>query len=68
MKKEFFDKAFSFLVKCGPLFFGALFFAPVFTEILNLLNISFVILTNLQISLLIGIFWGSYASLKRSWI
>ena len=68
MKKEFFDKVFSFLVKCGPLFFGVLFFAPVFAEILNLLNIAFVILTNLQISLLLGFFWGSYASVKRSWI
>ena len=68
MKKEIFAKAFSFLVKCGPLFFGVLFFAPVLTEIMNLLNISFVTLTNIQISLLIGLFWGSYASFKRSWI
>ncbi|MEC9414399.1 MAG: hypothetical protein VYC43_02375 [Pseudomonadota bacterium] len=68
MKKETFEKAFSLIVRCGPLLFGVLFFAPVFTEIMNLLNISFVTLTNFQISLLIGLFWGSYASVKRSWI
>ena len=68
MKKEIFAKAFSFLVKCGPVFFGVLFFAPVLTEIMNLLNISFVTLTNIQISLRIGLFWGSYGAFKRSWI
>ena len=68
MFKESLSKLFSFLIRCGPLFFGVLFFAPVFSEIMNLFEISLAKIPNLYIALFIGFLWGLYASIKRSWI
>ena len=43
-------------------------FAPVFSEIMNLFEISLAKIPNLYIALFLGFLWGSYASIKRSWV
>ena len=61
-------KAFEILIRCGPLFFGVLFLAPVLSEILDKLSFSIPYLSNLTFSLIIGFLWGTYACFKKSWV
>tara|TARA_B100000427_G_scaffold142172_1_gene118412 strand:- start:5 stop:196 length:192 start_codon:yes stop_codon:yes gene_type:complete len=61
-------KIISFLNKCGPLFFGVFFLAPVLTEIMNKFHLLLPYVSNLIIALIIGSIWGLVATLRGSWI
>lgn len=62
------NKILEILIRFGPLLFGVLFLAPVLTEIMDKLSLSVPYLTNLTFSLIVGFFWGTFASLKGSWV
>ena len=62
------NKILEILIRFGPLLFGVLFLALVLTEIMDKLSLSVPYLTNLTFSLIIGFFWGTFASLRGSWV
>ncbi len=62
------NKILEILIRFGPLLFGVLFLAPVLTEIMDKLSLYIPYLTNLKFSLIICFFWGTFASLKGSWV
>ena len=62
------NKILEILIRFGPLLFGVLFLATVLTEIMDKLSLSVPYLTNLTFSLIIGFFWGTFASLRGSWV
>ena len=63
-----FSHIFLFLVSKGRIFFGVLFLAPLLTQFLNYYKIESVLgIPALILCLLIGFFWGLYATIKGRW-
>ena len=54
--------------KCGPLFFGLFIMTPVLVQIMDLYNFSLPFVSNIMLSLLIGFFWGTVATIRGKWI